>query len=134
MFLLNVSLCLIRAQVNPKGFSSLCFLGIMYGAVGVEIQREIIVCAQISRSQECHSMQKMILIDLSQKKKACVLGCQRSRWFPLIMEEECAHTPNPQNKSTALENLNVPNRCPMTTVLLGGWGGEGRKRGTNNQF
>lgn len=31
-------------------------------------------------------MQKIILIDPSQKKKACILGCQKECWFHLIME------------------------------------------------
>ena len=105
VFLLNVSLCLIWTWVNSKWFSSLCFLGIMYGVIHFEIQRETVVCAQMSSRQECHSRQRMIFIDPSRKKRACVLWCQKKHWLHLIMEGKVAH--KPVLRTTALQSLNI---------------------------
>lgn len=78
--------------MDCKRFSSLYFLGIKYGIIHFEIQKEIVVGAQMRSGQEGHSMQKTILIDPSSKKNACVLGCQEKHQSHLIMEEKCAST------------------------------------------
>lgn len=91
----------------------------MYGVIHFEIQREIVVCAQMRSSQEWHSIHKIIPIDPSQKGKACVLGCQKEHWFHLITEEKCAYTPHLSLEQIhGLGKFKHTELIPMLIVLM----------------
>lgn len=133
VFLLNVSLCIVRAQVNSKWFGSLCLLGIMYGVIHFEIQREIVACVQMRSSQVWQCRRLFLSIHL-RKRKLVFLGVRRNAGSIKLWREMCLHTCT-QNKSTPLENLNIPNWSSWLQCQWVDWGrGVGRNERRNNNF